>query len=112
MTGLPEIEPGHDLAQSIAGHIDLVDRDIVLITSKVVSKAEGRLVKVDPDDPQSHKPLVVAESNRIVRRRRIRLDVTASKGFHVLPGGVFRILGTSACEDDLLLQRCSIGLPE
>ena len=51
VAGLPEIEPGHDLAASITAHIDLDDGDIVLITSKVVSKAEGRIVELDDVQP-------------------------------------------------------------
>ncbi|HVQ88726.1 MAG TPA: coenzyme F420-0:L-glutamate ligase [Actinomycetes bacterium] len=43
--GLPEIAKGADLAELIASHgPDLVDGDIVVVTSKVVSKAEGRIV--------------------------------------------------------------------
>src|SRR5690606_22132033 len=44
--GLPEIEPGADLAAMIHAAIALVDGDIVLVTSKIVSKAEGRVVEL------------------------------------------------------------------
>jgi coenzyme F420-0:L-glutamate ligase/coenzyme F420-1:gamma-L-glutamate ligase len=44
--GLPEVAPGDDLAALIAGAAaDLVDGDVVVVTSKVVSKAEGRVVE-------------------------------------------------------------------
>ena len=36
----------------------LRDGDVVVVTQKVVSKAEDRLVPIDPDDPLAHKPLV------------------------------------------------------
>ncbi|MWB98975.1 coenzyme F420-0:L-glutamate ligase [Agromyces seonyuensis] len=51
--GLPEIEPGADLAALIADAVaagesaPLVDGDILVVTSKVVSKAEGRIVQAD-----------------------------------------------------------------
>ena len=66
-----EVRPGDDLAELIAAADDahLQDGDCLVITQKVVSKAEGRLVDIDPTDPLSHKPLVEAESVRILRRR-------------------------------------------
>jgi coenzyme F420-0:L-glutamate ligase/coenzyme F420-1:gamma-L-glutamate ligase len=44
VTGLPEVEAGADLAALIAQHAELTDGDIVVVTSKIVSKAEGRAV--------------------------------------------------------------------
>ncbi|MDH5290372.1 MAG: coenzyme F420-0:L-glutamate ligase, partial [Acidimicrobiia bacterium] len=60
--GLPEIRPGDDLAQMIidAGRADpagVQADDVLVVSQKVVSKAENRLVRVDPDDPLAHKPL-------------------------------------------------------
>ncbi|RZT28141.1 coenzyme F420-0:L-glutamate ligase/coenzyme F420-1:gamma-L-glutamate ligase [Kribbella sp. VKM Ac-2569] len=43
VTGLPEVAAGHDLAALIAEGTDLRDGDVVSVTSKIVSKAEGRL---------------------------------------------------------------------
>ena len=58
------------LAELIAGPAELVNGDVVVITPKVVSKAEGRLVAVDPDDPS---PTPAAGGGRggppILRRR-------------------------------------------
>jgi coenzyme F420-0:L-glutamate ligase/coenzyme F420-1:gamma-L-glutamate ligase len=45
--GLPEIEPGADLASLIGEHAELVDGDVVVVTSKIVSKAEGCIVELD-----------------------------------------------------------------
>src|SRR5262249_20864383 len=48
VTGLPEITAGADLARLIADQApDLRDGDIVVVTSKIVSKAEGRVVRVE-----------------------------------------------------------------
>ena len=72
VSGIGEVRPGDDLAALIAaatGPELLCDRDCVVVTQKIVSKAEGRLAAVDPDDPTSHKPLVEQESVRVQRRR-------------------------------------------
>ena len=45
---------------------------MLVVTQKVVSKAEGRLVPVDPDDPLSHKGLVEQEAARACAARRPR----------------------------------------
>ena len=67
--GIGEVEPGDDLGALVAGAAELVEHDVVVVTQKIVSKAEGRLVAVDPDDPLAHKALVEAESVRVLRRR-------------------------------------------
>ena len=54
LDGIPEIHPGDDLAGLIAdalAGLDLVDTDILIVTQKVVSKAEGRLVALDSVSP-------------------------------------------------------------
>ena len=86
--GLPEVEPGDDLAELIAGHADLVDGDVVVVTQKVVSKAEGRLVAVDPTDPLSHKVHVEAEAVRVLRRRGDLVMTETRHGFVCANAGV------------------------
>ena len=49
--GLPEIEPDTDLASAIAGLTELADGDVVVVTSKIVSKSEGRTVELDTVSP-------------------------------------------------------------
>jgi coenzyme F420-0:L-glutamate ligase / coenzyme F420-1:gamma-L-glutamate ligase len=71
--GLPEFRPGDDLIEAlIAAAPWLVDGDVVIVTSKVVSKVEGRLIEV-PADPQgretARRELVAAEALRVVARR-------------------------------------------
>jgi len=79
--GLPEIGPGDDLAALIHSAFELVDGDAVVVTSKVVSKAEGRTVDLTDVTPSGFATewaarwdkdprvveLVLAESKRIVR---------------------------------------------
>jgi coenzyme F420-0:L-glutamate ligase/coenzyme F420-1:gamma-L-glutamate ligase len=51
--GLPEVGPGDDLAALIAGAAELHDGDVVVVTSKVVSKAEGALVELATIEPSA-----------------------------------------------------------
>ena len=69
--GLPEVRPGDDVAALVAAAVDLLDGDVVVVTSKVVSKAEGRLVPVPPgqDREQVRLAAVEAETARVVARR-------------------------------------------
>ncbi|MFC4853513.1 coenzyme F420-0:L-glutamate ligase [Actinophytocola glycyrrhizae] len=71
--GLPEFRPGDDLSGAIANAARwLRSGDIVVVTSKVVSKVEGRLVRVpaDPDErDRVRRRLVFDESVRIIARK-------------------------------------------
>ena len=84
--GLPEVRPGDDLAGLIAGAADLVDGDVVVVTQKVVSKAEDRLVAIDPE--VGHKPLVERESVRILRRRGDLIISETQHGFVCANAGI------------------------
>lgn len=46
VVGLPEIVPGADLAELVVGAADVQDGDVVLLTSKVISKAEGCAIEL------------------------------------------------------------------
>jgi coenzyme F420-0:L-glutamate ligase/coenzyme F420-1:gamma-L-glutamate ligase len=86
--GLGEIVRGADLASMIAGAIELIDGDVVVVTQKIVSKAEGAMVAVDPDDPLSHKPIVEAEAVRVLRRRGDLLITETKHGFVCANAGI------------------------
>jgi len=86
VTGLPEIHPGDDLAELIAGAAHLADGDVVVVTQKVVSKAEDRLVDIDPE--VGHRPLVERESVRILRRRGDLMIAETEHGFVCANAGV------------------------
>ncbi len=88
--GLPEIKAGEDLARLIAEAADLTDGDVVVVTQKIVSKAEGAMVAVDPDDPLSHKPVVERESVRVLRRRGDLVISETKHGFVCANAGVDR----------------------
>jgi coenzyme F420-0:L-glutamate ligase/coenzyme F420-1:gamma-L-glutamate ligase len=86
--GLPEVRPGDELSSLIVEAADLADGDVVVVTQKVVSKAEGRLVEVDPDDPSSHKQLVRSEAVRILRQRGDLIVTETRHGFVCANSGV------------------------
>ncbi|MGH3822975.1 MAG: coenzyme F420-0:L-glutamate ligase [Pseudonocardiaceae bacterium] len=71
--GLPEFRPGDDLIGALAAAAPwLTDGDVVVVTSKVVSKVEGRLITV-PADPlardAARRTLVATEARRVLARR-------------------------------------------
>lgn len=86
--GLGEITRGADLAGLIADAVELRDHDAVVVTQKVVSKAEGAIEAVDPDDPLSHKAIVERESVRILRRRGELIISETTHGFVCANAGI------------------------
>lgn len=89
VTGIGEVRPGDDLADLIIGaDTEILDGDCLVVTQKVVSKAENRLVDIDPDDPLSHKPLVERESVRVLRRRGELIISQTTHGFVCANAGI------------------------
>ena len=90
--GLPEVRPGDDLASLIADKTDLVQNDVLVVAQKVVSKAEGRVVRladvtagheakriaprlVANPDPRMVQ-VVLDESVRVLRDERVLITET------------------------------------
>ncbi len=94
VTGIGEITEASDLAGIIAEACaadpatDLVDGDVLVVTQKIVSKAEGRIEAIDFDDPRLHKTIVERESARIVRRRGDLIISETSHGWICANAGV------------------------
>lgn len=91
--GIGEIGVAADLAGIIfdaanAHGTPLQDSDILIVTQKIVSKAEDRLVPIDPDDPTSHKPLVISEARRVLRKRGELLITETKHGFVCANSGI------------------------
>ncbi len=104
VTGLPEFRPGDDLAGALAAAAPwLADGDVVVVTSKVVSKAEGRLVAA-PTDPEARdalrRELVDAEAERVLARRGRTLIVANKLGIVQAAAGVD---GSNVRADELAL---------
>jgi len=93
IAGVPEIRPGDELAVlfAAAAHAQdtpLADGDCMVVTQKVVSKAENRLVPLDPDDLAARRALVESESVRIVRRRGDLIISETTHGFVCANAGI------------------------
>ncbi|OHU61729.1 coenzyme F420-0:L-glutamate ligase [Mycobacteroides chelonae] len=73
IAGLPEFRPGDDVAKTIAEAAPWIrDGDVIVITSKIISKAEGRIVAA-PTDPEARdtlrRKLIDSESVRVLARK-------------------------------------------
>lgn len=86
--GIPEITRGADLAGLVCDATELLEGDVVVVTQKVVSKAEGAVEAVDADDPLSHKVIVERESVRVLRRRGELVISETRHGFVCANAGV------------------------
>lgn len=81
--GLPEVRPGDDLAALLASALpDLADGDVVVVTSKVVSKTEGRVVDGTRDDA------LAGETDRVVARRGPTTIVRTHHGLVLAAAGI------------------------
>jgi coenzyme F420-0:L-glutamate ligase / coenzyme F420-1:gamma-L-glutamate ligase len=99
--GLPEIAEGDDLAALIASAATLEDGDVVCVAHKVVSKAEGRVARLDSVEPsgRAHElagrdgdprrlEFVLREATRILRARPPLVIAETSHGFVCASAGV------------------------
>ncbi|WP_419995474.1 coenzyme F420-0:L-glutamate ligase [Streptomyces boninensis] len=84
LPGIPEVRPGDDLVKLIAAtEPGLADGDILLVTSKIVSKAEGRIVKA-----ADREAAIDAEAVRVVARRGPTRIVETRSGLVMAAAGV------------------------
>jgi coenzyme F420-0:L-glutamate ligase / coenzyme F420-1:gamma-L-glutamate ligase len=95
LIGIGAVEPGADLVKLItaalgpeAGGPELLSGDVLVVTQKVVSKAENRLVPIDESDPEAKRRLVESEAARIVRRRGDLLIAETRHGFVCANAGI------------------------
>lgn len=92
VTGIGEVRPGDDLAALIADRAELLDGDVVVVTSKIVSKAEGRLVPVPSADPAEREAArqraIDSETVRVVARRGELRIVQTRHGLVLAAAGV------------------------
>ena len=109
LDGIPEIAPGDDLAAMIGdaleatpGVLPLRADDVLVVTQKVVSKAEGAIVDLDSVVPRpeavvfagrwDHDPrqveVVLREARRVVRMERGVIITETEHGFVCANGGV------------------------
>ncbi|MEV1289028.1 coenzyme F420-0:L-glutamate ligase [Micromonospora sp. NPDC049679] len=90
--GIGDVTPGDDLAALIADAAPwLRDGDVLVVTSKIVSKAEGRLVDVPVDGPEraaAREETLAAETARPVARRGQTRIVQTHHGFVMAAAGI------------------------
>ncbi len=97
--GIAEVRPGDDLAGLLAPALCTLDAagsptpwvadgDVLVVTQKVVSKAEDRIVPIDVDDPDAKRALVESESVRVLRRRGDLLITETRHGFVCANAGI------------------------
>jgi coenzyme F420-0:L-glutamate ligase / coenzyme F420-1:gamma-L-glutamate ligase len=100
LEGMPEVEEGADVGALIAKVIGLEDGDVVVVAQKIVSKAEGRVVRIadlEPselarslaaDEDPRRLEAIVRESARIVRSRPPLVIAETRHGFVCASAGV------------------------
>lgn len=93
--GLGEVTPGDDVAALLLDVFastgpTLIDGDIVVVTHKIVSKAEGRIVDLPDDGPDAHRHLVEEEAAAVLRRRGSLAITQTRHGFICANAGVDR----------------------
>jgi len=101
LAGFPEVEAGADLARLATDCCKVEEGDVLVVAQKIVSKAEGRVVKLadiepserarelagDEDDPR-HVEAILRESARIVRTRGPLVIAETRHGFVCASAGV------------------------
>jgi coenzyme F420-0:L-glutamate ligase/coenzyme F420-1:gamma-L-glutamate ligase len=101
LEGLPEVTAGADLAGLVTQCHSVEDGDIVVLAQKVVSKAEGRVARLDeiepsqravdvagPDADPRHVEVILREAVRIVRTRGALVITETLHGFVCASAGV------------------------
>ncbi len=102
--GLPEFRPGDDLVAAIAAAAPwLQDGDIVVVTSKVVSKCEGRIVAA-PADPEERDEL----RRKLIEQEAVR--VLARKGRTLITENSFGLIQAAAGVDGSNVSRGELAL--
>ena len=90
--GIGELRPGDDLAELIASTRPLHDGDVLVVTSKAVSKTEGRLIVLDTADEDAREAArqeaIDAETMRLVARRDELRIVQTRHGLVLAAAGV------------------------
>ncbi|MFF9771594.1 coenzyme F420-0:L-glutamate ligase [Streptomyces sp. NPDC014636] len=83
-SGIPEVQPGDDIAKLVAAaEPGLADGDVLIVTSKIVSKAEGRVVRA-----ADREAAIDAETVRVVARRGTLRIVENRQGLVMAAAGV------------------------
>lgn len=99
--GMPEVREGDRVGELIAERVELQEGDVVVISQKIVSKAEGRVVRLDSVTPSARArelaerlgkepelvELVLSESREVLREERVLITET-KHGFVCANAGI------------------------
>jgi coenzyme F420-0:L-glutamate ligase/coenzyme F420-1:gamma-L-glutamate ligase len=91
--GIGAIEPGDDLLSILVGALQPlspVSADVLVVTHKIVSKAEGQVVTIEGDPEEFKRALVELEAAAIVRRRGDLIIAETKHGFICANAGIDR----------------------
>jgi coenzyme F420-0:L-glutamate ligase / coenzyme F420-1:gamma-L-glutamate ligase len=102
VAGLPEFSAGMEIGAEIAARTELLDGDVVVVSQKIVSKAEGRVTKLSAAIPGAEArrlagvlgkepnlvELILAESREVLRAERGALIVETHHGFVCANAGI------------------------
>jgi coenzyme F420-0:L-glutamate ligase / coenzyme F420-1:gamma-L-glutamate ligase len=99
--GIPELREGDDLAAEIVERVPLLDRDVVVVAQKAISKVEGRVVRLDDVEPSTRAleiagtegdprrvEWILREAKRVVRVRAPLVICQTRHGFICASAGV------------------------
>jgi coenzyme F420-0:L-glutamate ligase/coenzyme F420-1:gamma-L-glutamate ligase len=113
VAGLPEIREGDDLGVLIAERAELAPGDVVVVAQKAVSKAEGRVVRLEGVEPSlrarelagegrdaRESEVILREAARVVRSRSSLVIAETAHGFVCASAGVDH---SNAAEPDTLI---------
>ena len=101
VAGLPEVREGDDVGALIAAAAELQDGDIVVVAQKIVSKAEGRVVRLEDVEPSARAlelagprsdprklEVILCETKSIIRSRGTLVIAETAHGFVCASAGV------------------------
>lgn len=101
LTGIPEVTQGDDVSALLLDSLtrvglQLADGDIVVVTHKVISKAEGAVREIDPEDEdREYRRIVLDEAVEVIRRRGDLVIAKTAHGFVCANAGVDRSNATA-----------------
>ncbi|HEX2405141.1 MAG TPA: coenzyme F420-0:L-glutamate ligase [Acidimicrobiia bacterium] len=93
LTGIGPVHPGDELTDILINAIAPlipVSGDVLVVTHKIVSKAEGRVVTIEGDEEEFKRKLVESEAVSVVRRRGNLIIAETEHGFICANAGVDR----------------------
>jgi coenzyme F420-0:L-glutamate ligase/coenzyme F420-1:gamma-L-glutamate ligase len=114
--GLPEIAEDDRLGELIAARTDLAGGDVVVISQKVVSKAEGRIVKLSAVRPSDRAALLAAELDKDPSLVQLVLDesrevLRAQRGVLICETSQGLVCANAGVDTSNVAEGCAALLP-